>query len=184
MKTLAAVLLVAACQGEGARSAPPPAVPAPAAPAPAPKPVQTDITAEDYVMPPLPMGRVTLTDAFGGKHVVEVEIAATHDARTRGLMWRRALEDGKGMLFIFKEQQPLMFWMKNTLIPLDMIFIDKDLKIVGAVENAEPRTFNSRGVGAPSMFVLEVPGGWVAKKGLKAGSAITLDGAADVTVER
>ncbi|MBK7861694.1 MAG: DUF192 domain-containing protein [Archangiaceae bacterium] len=86
--------------------------PAAAAPAPLPrdaKPVQTDITAEDTRMPALPAGRVTLVDAFGGKHVVAVEIAATADSRTRGLMWRRALADGKGMLFIFKEQQPLNF---------------------------------------------------------------------------
>jgi uncharacterized protein len=182
VKAFAAVLLLfLACPGEDARKTPPPAPPAAAAPAAPAK--QTDIAAEDYEMPPLPMGRVTLTDAFGGKHVVEVEIAATHDARTRGLMWRRELADGKGMLFIFKQQQPLTFWMKNTLIPLDMLFIDADLKIVGVVENAEPKTFTSRGVPGPSMFVLEVPAGWWAKKGLKAGSAIAIDGAADLKVE-
>jgi uncharacterized membrane protein (UPF0127 family) len=175
---LAALLLFVACQNaEGAK---------PAAPAPLPrgqKPVQTDVTADDYVMPSLPMGRVTLTDAFGGKHAVEVEIAATRDARTRGLMWRTALSDGRGMLFIFKEQQQLNFWMKNTLIPLDMIFIDKDLKIVGAVERAEPKTFTSRGVPGPSMFVLEVPSGWFAKQGLKAGGAISIEGASELKIE-
>jgi uncharacterized membrane protein (UPF0127 family) len=180
VRALAALLLFVACQSEGAK-------PAPSAPPPPPpqqaKPAQTDVGAEDYVMPPLPRGKVTLTDAFGGKHVVGVEIAATHNARTRGLMWRRSLEDGQGMLFILKDQQPLTSWMKNTLIPLDMIFIDKDLKIVGAVENAEPKTFTSRGVGSPSMFVLEVPGGWWAKKGLQAGSAITIEGAAELKVE-
>lgn len=134
-------------------------------------------------MPPLPKGRVTLVDAYGGKHVVEVEIAATHTTRTRGLMWRTELADGKGMLFIFKQQQPLTFWMKNTLIPLDMIFIDADLQIVGVVENAEPKTFTSRGVGTPSLFVLEVQAGWWAKKALKVGSAVTLEGAADIRPE-
>jgi len=143
----------------------------------------TDVTAEDYVMAPLPMGRVTLVDAFGGKHVVQVEIAATRDARTRGLMWRRSLEDGKGMLFIFKDPQPLSFWMRNTLIPLDMIFIDKDLRVSGAVENAEPKTLSSRGVGGAQMFVLEVPGGWVKRVGLKTGSTIKIDGAADLKPE-
>ncbi len=177
MKVLFGVLLFIACQGEGAK----PAAPAPAA-APQ-KPVQTDVAAEDYVMPPLPKGRMTLTDAFGGKHVVELEIAATHNSRTRGLMWRRELADGKGMLFIFRQEQPLTFWMKNTLIPLDMIFLDKDLKIAGVVENAEPRTFTSRGIGTPTMFVLEVPGGWWAKKGLKAGTPATLEGAGDIIAE-
>ncbi len=181
MRTVAALLLVfAACRSEGAKPQPPPQAQPRVAPS---KPAQTDITAEDYVMPPLPRGRVTLVDAYGGKHVVEVEIAATHDARTRGLMWRKELADGKGMLFIFKQQQPLTFWMKNTLIPLDMIFIDQELKIAGVVENAEPKTFTSRGVGSPSMFVLEVPGGWAAKKALKPGSTVVLEGAADVKVE-
>jgi uncharacterized membrane protein (UPF0127 family) len=143
----------------------------------------TDVTAEDYAMPPLPMGRVTLVDAYGAKHVVQVEIAATHDSRTRGLMWRKSLADGKGMLFIFKEQQQLNFWMRNTLIPLDMIFIDKELKIAGAVERAEPRTLTSRGVGGAQMFVLEVPGGWVSKVGLKPGSAITIEGASGLKPE-
>jgi len=179
VKVLAALLLFVACQSEGTKTvaaAPPPAPP------PA-KPVQTDVSAEDYVMPPLPKGRVTLTDAFGGKHVVDVEIAATHDARTRGLMWRRELADGKGMLFIFRREQPLSFWMKNTLIPLDMLFLDKDLKIAGVVENAEPKTFTSRGIGTPTMFVLEVPGGWWAKKGLKAGSTVVVEGASEIIAE-
>jgi uncharacterized membrane protein (UPF0127 family) len=169
---LSAVLLAACQSAQGAN-------PQPAAP----KAMPTDVTAEDYPMPKLPMGRVTLADAYGGKHVVEVEIAATRDSRTRGLMWRTSLADGKGMLFIFKDQQPLSFWMRNTLIPLDMIFIDKDLKVVGAVERAEPKTLTSRGVGGAQMFVLEVPGGWVAKVGLKPGSAISLEGAAELKPE-
>lgn len=178
MRLLSALLLFVACQSEGAKPAPPQPLPRNAA-----KPAQTDITAEDYVMPALPKGRVTLTDAFGGKHVVDVEIAATHDARTRGLMWRRELADGKGMLFIFKSEQPLTFWMKNTLIPLDMIFIDRDLKIVGAVERAEPKTLSTRGVPGVSQFVLEVPSGWWATKGLKAGSAVTFEGTGELNVE-
>lgn len=180
MRLLAALLFIASCQkADGA--APPAPKPAPA-PAVA-KPVQTDIAAEDYVMPALPMGRVTLDDAFGGKHVVEVEVAATHDARTRGLMWRKELAEGKGMLFIFAGEQRLTFWMRNTLIPLDMVFIDKNLKVVGTVERAEPKTMSSRGVGGDSQFVLEVPGGWTSKIGLKAGSVVKLDGMAELKPE-
>src|SRR5262245_47746117 len=108
MRVLAALLWLSACQNaEGARPAP---ATVPAAPAAA----ASDVTAESYRMPPLPRGRVTLVDAFGGKHVVEVEIAATRDARTRGMMWRRELADGHGMLFIFHQQHTLSFWMKNT----------------------------------------------------------------------
>ncbi|MBL8956444.1 MAG: DUF192 domain-containing protein [Myxococcaceae bacterium] len=181
MKVLAALLLVVACQSEGGKPASP--SPSAQAPAPAARPVQTDVAAEDYVMPPLPKGRITLSDAFGGKHVIDIEIAATQSARTRGLMWRRELADGKGMLFIFRDEQRLSFWMKNTLIPLDMIFLDKDLKIAGVVENAEPRTFTSRGIGVPTLFVLEVPGGWWAKNGMKAGSVAVLEGAGDIKAE-
>ena len=168
MRRLALIVLMACPSAQGAN----PEVKIPA-----------DVTAESYAMPALPMGRVTLRDAFGGKHLVEVEIAATHDARTRGLMWRKSLADGKGMLFIFKEQSPLSFWMRNTLIPLDMLFIDKDLKVVGIVERAEPKTLSSRGTGQPSQFVLEVPGGWCAKLGVKAGSAVQLDGASQLNPE-
>jgi uncharacterized protein len=173
-------LVLLACTSEGRpppAPAPKPAPVAPAAPPPvAAKPVQEDPSAQDYVMPPMPIAKVTLTDAFKGSHVVEVEVAATAVTRTRGMMWRTALEPGKGMLFIFPAEQPLSFWMRNTLIPLDMIFIGKDLKVTGIVSNAEPKTLESRGVNTPSMYVLEVPGGWAEKTGIKAGSAVKLDG--------
>ena len=135
-------------------------------------------------MPPLPRAKVTLTDAFNAIHVVEVEVAATANARTRGMMWRTQLEPGKGMLFIFADEQPLSFWMRNTLIPLDMIFIGSDLKVTGIVSNAEPKTQTSRGVRAPSLYVLEVPGGWAEKNGIKTGSAVKLDGTMEIQATR
>ena len=154
----------------------------PAKPTKPKAPPVTDITAEDYAMPALPKARVVLTDAFGGAHQVVVEIAATKDARTRGLMWRSSLPEGVGMLFIFPLEEDLSFWMKNTLIPLDMIFIGKDRKIVGIQERAEPRTLSARPSGAPAQFVLEVPGGWSEKIGLKPGLAVKLEGLAGVNV--
>src|SRR3954471_17019357 len=126
---------------------------------------QRDVTAEDYVSPPLPRGHVVLDSAFGGKAAVEVEIAATPDSTQRGLMWRRELAAGKGMLFVFEGEEDHSFWMKNTLIPLDMIFIRADLVVAGVVENAQPRTLTGRSVGRPSHYVLEVPGGWAARAG-------------------
>ncbi|MBX7099551.1 MAG: DUF192 domain-containing protein [Myxococcaceae bacterium] len=179
----AALVVLGACTD--AKGSPPPK---PAAPPPpkveAPKaPPITDPAEEKYVSPALPMGKVTLADAYGGKHVVEVEIAATRDSRTRGLMWRTQLENGKGMLFLFSRQQPLSFWMRNTLIPLDMIFIDQDLKVVGCVENAEPKTLSGRNPGKESQFVLEVPAGWCAKQGVGAGTAVKFDGAESLKVE-
>jgi hypothetical protein len=91
-------------------------------------------------------------------------------------MWRTALPEGTGMLFIFPEQDELNFWMKNTLIPLDMIFISKDRLIVGVVERAQPGTLEPRGPGVPALYVLEVPGGWAARMGLAVGRPVQLDG--------
>ena len=133
-------------------------------------------TSENWVGPPLPKGRVILTDAYGGPHAVEVEGAATDPMRERGMMWRKGLAEGKGMLFVFPTEEEHSFWMRNTLIPLDMIFIDAKGVIVGIVENASPGSLVSRSVGVPSKYVLEVPGGWSQKIGLRAGSRAELRG--------
>jgi uncharacterized membrane protein (UPF0127 family) len=165
---LLALALLAACQSQGQP-------PAGAAARPAPS-RQTDVTAEDFVLPPLPHARVVLTDAYGGTHAVDAEVAATREARTRGLMWRTALADGAGMLFLFPREEPLSFWMKNTLIPLDMIFLSADRVIVGVVERATPRTLSPRGPEVDAQYVLEVPSGWVARVGLRPGLAVTIEG--------
>lgn len=175
--TLAVVLSLAACESLGKKPPAPAAQPV----APPPKPAVTDITAQDYVMPRLPRARVTLDDAFGGKHPVDVEVAFTRDARTRGLMWRTELPEGTGMLFIFPEDTWLSFWMKNTLIPLDMLFIRADLTIAGIVANAEPKTLSSRAPEGQSKYVLEVPGGWAEKRGLKPGLKVKLEGVQGLT---
>jgi uncharacterized membrane protein (UPF0127 family) len=154
----------------------------PRPPAPVPAPV-TDVTAQDYVAPALPTGRVKLVDADGKAIWIEVEVAASRAMRTRGMMWRVALAEGKGMLFLFKNQEPLSFWMRNTLIPLDMVFIDSSLRIAGIVENAEPRTLTSRSPSKPSQFVLELPGGYTKKMRIKAGSAVELEGVGMIPVE-
>jgi uncharacterized membrane protein (UPF0127 family) len=167
---LCVLALLAACQSQGE----PPAAATPRArPGPA---RQSDVTAEDYVLPSLPHARVVLTDAYGAPHAVDAEVAATRDARTRGLMWRRSLADGAGMLFIFPQEEPLNFWMKNTLIPLDMIFLAADRTIVGVVERATPLTLTPRGPDADARYVLEVPAGWVARVGLRRGLKVRIDG--------
>jgi uncharacterized membrane protein (UPF0127 family) len=155
-----------ACQGN------PVAKPVTATPAA----VQTDVSAADYVAAPLPRATVTLTDAFGGPHVVKVEVAADGNSRTRGLMWRKQLAEGEGMLFIFPDENVRSFWMRNTLIPLDMVFINRSLKIVGIVERAEPQSLLSRGVPRPAVYVLEVPGGWTQKIGVGLNSTVEIKG--------
>jgi uncharacterized membrane protein (UPF0127 family) len=91
-------------------------------------------------------------------------------------MHRADLAPKAGMLFIFESMEPLSFWMKDTFIPLDMFFIDERLRVVGVVENAEPRTLSSRGVDGPSQYVLEVNGGFARCYGLGAGAAVTFEG--------
>jgi len=113
--------------------------------------------------------RVVLHKSDGGEMAIHVELARSGPEQARGLMFRDWLAADAGMLFIFDRPQPLSFWMKNTFIPLDMIFIDADRRIVGIVENAEPRTTSSRGVPGDSLYVLEINGGLSARLGLRPG---------------
>lgn len=141
-----------------------------------------DVRAEDIAGPTLPRARVILEDASGGLHRVDVEVAATPESRARGLMWRKELPAGQGMLFIFPEEEIQSFWMRNTLIPLDMLFINSAGRIVGIVERAEPRTRTPRSVGRPGRYVLEVPGGWSRTEGLARGGAVRFEGLEGIRV--
>jgi uncharacterized protein len=123
---------------------------------------------------PASVASVTLTGSQGS-HKVAVEVVASPRAVERGLMYRQHLPIDEGMLFLMGEEDVHTFWMHNTLIPLDMIFIGKDLKVVGIVESAEPRTDTPRSVGKPSFYVLEVNGGWTAKHGITAGATAAFD---------
>jgi len=107
---------------------------------------------------------------------VRLEVARTDAARTKGLMYRSALADGDGMLFVFDTTEEHAFWMKNTFIPLDMIFIGDDLRIVGIHAQAVPQSTESLSVGVPSRYVLEVPGGWAAAHGIASGAHVELRG--------
>jgi uncharacterized protein len=140
------------------------------------------VDAESDVGPTLPRARVLLKDAFGGVHRVDVEVAATPESRARGLMWRKELPAGQGMLFIFPEENVQSFWMRNTLIPLDMLFINSAGRIVGIIERAEPRTLSSRSVGVPGRYVLEVPGGWSQSQGITRGGTVELQGLESIPV--
>jgi len=114
---------------------------------------------------------VVLTLRSGAQVRVAVELARTNAERTRGLMYRRALDAGQGMLFLFPAPDRLKFWMRNTYIPLDMIFLGADRRVVYVEENAEPLTDAPRGPDEPSQFVLEVPGGWARTHGIEPGVA-------------
>lgn len=107
-----------------------------------------------------------------GDVVVSVEIADTDKERAHGLMNRSELAPDHGMIFIFPNERVQTFWMKNTLIPLDMVFVDRDRRIVGIVESAEPETLTERSVGVPSTYVIEVNGGFMREHGIPTGSVV------------
>ena len=91
---------------------------------------------------------------------VEVEVVRTPELISKGLKYRKSLGAYKGMLFIFDREKIQSFWMQDTYIPLDMLFINRELEVVGIVENAEPLTTTSRRVPAKSNYVLELNGGF------------------------
>ena len=105
-----------------------------------------------------------------------VEVAVTPEEHARGLMYRSRLDPDAGMLFVFDEPRVQRFWMKNTLIPLDMIFIGPDRRIAGVVENAAPETETERMVPARSLYVLEIGGGLSARLGIHAGELVEMHG--------
>jgi uncharacterized membrane protein (UPF0127 family) len=119
---------------------------------------------------------ITRIHGINGVVEVAVEVVSTPEAVQRGLMYRTELADGRGMLFVFPEEKDHRFWMKNTLIPLDMIFIGGDGTIVGIHRDATPLSTASVGVGRPSRWVLEVPGGWTARRGVAPGQRVEIPG--------
>ena len=110
-----------------------------------------------------------------GEVAVTVEVAATPAQEAIGLMYRKELGAMAGMLFVFDTTREHPFWMKNTVLPLDMIFIGEDRKIVGIVKDAVPFTTTSRTVGVPSRHVLEVNAGFSEKHGVKTGDQLSFE---------
>jgi uncharacterized membrane protein (UPF0127 family) len=107
-----------------------------------------------------------------GVHVFSVEIATTEQEREVGLMFRKHLADGQGMLFDFTPEQQVAMWMKNTYIPLDMIFIRANGTILRIAENTEPLSEKIIRSGGPVAGVLEVAGGTAKKLGIAPGDKV------------
>jgi uncharacterized protein len=118
-----------------------------------------------------PINEVTVVTAQGW-HVFKVELAVTPAARSRGLMHRPELAADAGMLFIFPRREQLSFWMKNTLIPLDMIFLTGDGRIVHVHHMAQPHSLTPIGPQAPAVAVLEINGGLSRRLGIASGDRI------------
>ena len=105
-----------------------------------------------------------------GETLFAIELADTADERSRGLMHRQTLPRGAGMLFVYDEPQRAVFWMKNTLIPLDMIFVDRTGRVSHVHGNAIPGDLSPIDGGAKVFAVLEINGGLAERYGIGVGS--------------
>jgi uncharacterized membrane protein (UPF0127 family) len=123
-----------------------------------------------------PEGAPSLTpltiESSAGRFAFQVEIAATPEERGRGLMFRRTLPDDQGMLFDFGEPRPVAMWMRNTFIPLDMLFIDQNGRIEKIVPNTVPHSEEVIRSDGPVVAVLELRGGVAAELGIEPGDRI------------
>ena len=113
-----------------------------------------------------------------GGHSIKVEVAATPDLRARGLMYRDSLPADRGMLFIYPDEAPRGFWMKNTRIPLDILYFDEDLKLVSVSRNVPTCSLGDRCPNypsrAPAFYVLELNAGVAAEIGVAKGDELKL----------
>ena len=113
-------------------------------------------------------GKLALTELTAGMHIIHAELAVTADQQATGMMFRRGMGGNDGMLFVNDEAGVRCFWMRNTLIPLTIAFVADDGTIVNIADMA-PRSDQSHCSAKPVRYALEVPLGWFAKRGLKAG---------------
>ncbi|MEZ4858916.1 MAG: DUF192 domain-containing protein [Flavobacteriaceae bacterium] len=119
-------------------------------------------------------GTLTIKKAESDSLVVslDIEIAETEYETQTGLMYRKSMQNNRGMLFIFDDESRKAFYMKNTAFPLDIIFINSDLKVVSIQKNAQPYNEASLPSNAPAKYVLEVNAGLSDQWGLKVGDRI------------
>lgn len=128
--------------------------------------LSTAAGAQDAAQPALPTTKLS-----SGLNLITAEVANNNATRQMGLMHRKSLAPGHGMLFIFDYRAPQCMWMRNTLIPLSVAFIGDDGRIVN-VEDMQPKTENSHCSTVPVRYALEMPLGWFAQRKLGAGSVI------------
>ena len=114
---------------------------------------------------------VVIRGPQGDKATFRVEVADTVQKRRRGLMYRRDLREDQGMLFLFPDEQEQSFWMKDTPLSLDIIFMDSRREVVGILHDTVPFSTRSLSVGVPSQYVLEVRGGTARRKGIAVGDS-------------
>ncbi len=115
--------------------------------------------------------RLPTTPLTAGFHLITAEVARTPEQRAIGLMHRATMPANDGMLFVFEQAAQQCFWMKNTLLPLSIAFLDEDGSIVN-IEDMKPQTLDSHCSARPVRFALEMNQGWFGKRALKPGTKI------------
>lgn len=116
--------------------------------------------------------RLVIETSANDRHPFEVEMALTPRQQAQGLMFRRDLAGDAGMLFIYARDKPISMWMKNTLIPLDMLFLARDGRVVRIVERAVPMSLRTISSGENVAAVLELNGGTASRLGILAGDRV------------
>ena len=106
-----------------------------------------------------------------GEHQIEARVARTDEERALGLMFRKEMQESEGMLFWCDECTVQRFWMKDTPLPLSIAFVEDDGTIV-KIADLEPHSLEAESSGKPVRFVLEVPQGWFARRGIAAGARL------------
>jgi len=114
---------------------------------------------------------------------VRVRVVKTEAMRRRGLMLVRELPEDEGMLFLFAEEKPQVFWMRNTYLSLDMIFVRADLTVAGVTAHTRPLTDDGNGIDEPSQYVVEANAGWARRHGVRAGTRVKLENVALENIE-
>lgn len=123
--------------------------------------------------PGFAMTMLTIEKANSERVAYKAELATEPQQQEYGLMYRRELATDRAMLFIYQHPQIITMWMKNTYIPLDMIFFDDNNRIVNIVTNTEPESLKTISSGVPAIGVIEVNAGDVARHGIRLGDTIT-----------
>lgn len=124
------------------------------------------------VMQPEPTSGTLTIQTASEPLLYHIEIARTVEEKNKGLMFRGAMDSDNGMIFFFPDEQPRKFWMRNTLIPLDMVFISSDMEVVDIIQLAQPHDENIRSSTEPAKYVLEINGGQAIEHDIKIGQKI------------